>query len=57
MNELAAMVAKYAPLDLEKDLRLEGDQCTLLFTCSDHAEEFVRALIMLVLHYRDVDER
>jgi len=56
-SDIAEMVAKNAPLDLENDLRLEGNQCTLLFTCSDHAEDFLRALICLIASYRDVDEQ
>lgn len=57
MTDLAEMVAKFAPLDMENDLRLDGNLCTLLFTCPEHAQEFTRALLLLVLHYRDVDER
>lgn len=57
MPELAEMVAKFCPLDVEKDLRIEGDRCTLVFTCSEHCQDFVRALLLLALHYRDVDER
>lgn len=57
MNDLAEMVAKFSPLDPEKDLRVEGDQCTLLFTCPEHCQDFVRALLHLMLYYRDVDER
>lgn len=55
-SDIAEMVAKNAPLDLEKDLRVEGNQCTLLFTCSDHAEDFFRALICLIASYKDVDD-
>lgn len=55
-SDIAEMVAKSAPLDLEKDLRIEGNRCTLLFTCSDHAEDFLRALICLIASYKDVDD-
>jgi len=51
MNDLAEIVAKYAPLE-ENSCTIDNETVKLDFCSPAHAEEFMEALRMLVAHHR-----
>lgn len=54
MNDLAEMVAKYAPLE-ENSCTIENETVKLYFCSASHAAEFMEALAALIEHHRRDD--